>query len=77
MPLWNMHGNLCDTCVVVLIASRRALGIIEHLLHRQRKLWLKYSSDVGPKVTVIGTRTRITLANLVSLKVIIWKTFTC
>ena len=35
-PLLNIHGNLCDTCVVVLIASQRSVGIIEHLLHRDK-----------------------------------------
>ena len=37
---------------------------------------MKYSSVVGPKVSVIGAITRMSLANLVSFKVMMWKTFT-
>ena len=73
--LLNFHGNFCDTCVVVLIASQFLIGIIEHTLHRQRKLWMKYPSVVSPKVNVIGARIRIILVTLVSFKVVIWKTF--
>lgn len=43
-PLLNIHGSLCDTCVVVLVASQLPVGIIEHSLDRPSKSWIKYSS---------------------------------
>ena len=48
-PLLNIHGILCDTCVVVFIVAKLLVGIIEHSLHTQSKSWLKYSIVVGPK----------------------------
>ena len=77
MPSLNIRGNLCDTCVIVLMAPQLPVGIIEHSLHRRSESWMKYSSVVGPKVNGIGVGTRIILATLASFKVIIWKSFTC
>jgi hypothetical protein len=44
------------------IAFQLTVGIIEHLPHRQGKSWKKYSTLAGPKVSLIGVRTRIILA---------------